>query len=426
MFRAINYRFLDVFNAIGKLRDFSLNLHIDESVEPVSQPARRIPYPMHGRVAKELQCLEEQGIIEDAKGPVPWVSLLVIVPKPKDPENVRICVDMHCPNTAIRREKHVTPTVNDFIQALNGSTVFSKVDLNSAYHQIELAENCRYITTFSSHIGLKSYTRLNYGTNSAAEIFDNIIRHIVSDIPGVKDNADDLIIFGKDTASHDTALGALLSHLKEKGLTLNPKKCVFDKNSIEVFGYTFSEKGISVSPTKVTDIKQATPPITATEVRSFLGLTNSYCSRFINNYTTLTAPLFELTKKHNRFEWTDRCQQAFDQIKEALSSDTVMGYFDLNNETEIIVDASHVGLGAILVQCSPGQLDNRIIAYASRALTKTEKRYSQLEKECLSITFGIEHFKFHVYGLNFTLVTDHRPLEYLFNNPRAKPSMHVE
>ena len=154
--------FSDVFNGIGKLRDFSLNLHID--VEPVSQPARRIPYPMSDRVAKELQRLEAQGIIEDAKGPTPWVSPLVIVPKPKGPESVRICVDMCCPNTAIRREKHVTPTVDDFIQALNGSTVFSKVDLNSAYHQIELAENCRYITTFSSHVGLKRYTRLNYGT----------------------------------------------------------------------------------------------------------------------------------------------------------------------------------------------------------------------------------------------------------------------
>ena len=141
---------------------------------------------MRDRVAKKLKRLEEQGIIEDAKGPTPWVSPLVMVPEPKDPESVRICVDMRCPNTAIGREKHVTPTVDDFIQALNGSTVFSKVDLNSAYHQIEPAENCRYTTTFSSHIGSKRYTRLNYGTNSAAEIFDNIIRHVVSDIPGAR------------------------------------------------------------------------------------------------------------------------------------------------------------------------------------------------------------------------------------------------
>ena len=122
----------------------------------------------------------------------------------------------------------------------------------------------------------------------------------------------------------------------------------------------------------------------------------------------------------------DRQQQAFDQIKEALSSDTVMGYFDFKNEREIIVDASPVGLGAILVQCSPGQLDNRIIAYASHVLTEAEKRHFQLEKECLSIIFKIEHFKLYVYGLNFTLVTDHCLLEWLFNNPRAKPSMRIE
>ena len=159
-----------IFHGIGMLKDYQLKLHIDKSVAPVSQPARRAPFPLRHRLAQEIQLLEDMGIIEDAKGPTPWVSPLVVFPKPKDPENLRICVDMRCPNVAIKRENHVTPTVDDFVHGLNGATVFSKLDLTSAYHQIELDEQSRYITKFATHVGLKRYTRLNYGTNSAAEI----------------------------------------------------------------------------------------------------------------------------------------------------------------------------------------------------------------------------------------------------------------
>ena len=139
-----------------------------------------------------------------------------------------------------------------------------------------------------------------------------------------------------------------------------------------------------------------------------------------------TAPLRQLTKNYSRWQWTETCQIAFDKIKDALSSETVMGYFDLKKETEIIVDASPVGLGAMLIQRDPKAGQGKVIAYASRSLTDTEKRYSQLEKEALAIVFGIERFRTYIYGLQFTLVTDHKPLEYLFNKTCSKPSMRVE
>ena len=221
-----------IFHGVGKLKDYQLKLHIDKSVAPISQPARRVPFPLRDRLTKEIQRLEDMGIIEDATGPTPWVSPLVVFPKPKDPESLRICVDMRCPNVAIRRENHVTPTVDDFVHGLNGATVFSKLDLTSAYHQIELDEQSRYITTFATHVGLKRYTRLNYGTNSAAEIFDNLIRQLISDISGTLNVADDIIVFGKDLSSHDKALKLLLDRLSEKGLTVNPKKCVFYQRSV--------------------------------------------------------------------------------------------------------------------------------------------------------------------------------------------------
>ena len=216
-----------IFHGVGKLKDNQLKLHIDQSVAPVSQPARRVPFPLRDRLAKEIQRLEDMGIIEDAIGPTPWVSPLVVFPKPKDPDILRICVDMRRPNVAIRRDNHVTPTVDDFVHGLNGATVFSKLDLTSAYHQIELDEQSRYITSFATHVGLKRYTRLNYGTNSAAEIFDNLIHQLISDTSGTLNVVDDIIVYGKDFSSLDKALKLLLDRLSEKGLTVIQRSVYF-------------------------------------------------------------------------------------------------------------------------------------------------------------------------------------------------------
>ena len=356
-----------IFHGVGKVKNYQLKLHIDEKVAPVSQPACRVPFPLRHRLAHKIQRLEDMGIIKDAKGPTPWVSPLVVFPKPKDPENLRICVDMRCPNVAIKRENYLTPTADDFVHGLNGSTVFSKLDLTSAYHQIELDEQSRYITTFATHVGLKRYTRLNYDTNSAAEIFDNLVHQLISDISGTLSIADNIIVFGKDFSCHDKALKLLLDRLSEKGLTVNPKKCVFYQCSVEFFGYVFSNEGSSASPNKVHTVKEASSPTHVTDVHSFLGLTN-YCARFIPNYAMLTAPLRQLTKNYSQWQWTETCQIAFDKIKDALSSETVMGFFNLKKETKIIVDASPVGLGAMLIQRDPKAGQSNIIAYASRSL----------------------------------------------------------
>lgn len=141
----------------------------DENVPPVAQAARHIPFHMRHQVATELENLEKQGIIEKVEGPTPWVPPLVIIPKKKG--GVRLCADMRMVNRAIKRERYPTPTVDDLIHSLNGATVFSKLDLRSGYHQIPLAPKSRYITTFATHKGLRCYTRLNFGTNSASDIF---------------------------------------------------------------------------------------------------------------------------------------------------------------------------------------------------------------------------------------------------------------
>ena len=140
----------DLFDGIGKMKDFQVHHHIDPSVPPVTQPHRRIPFHLRKKLDTELDKLERQGIIEPVDGPAPWVSPLVVTPKPKNPDEIRLCVHMRQPNRAILCERHIAPTIDDLIHDLNGATVFSKIDLNSGYHKLELAPESRYTTTFSS------------------------------------------------------------------------------------------------------------------------------------------------------------------------------------------------------------------------------------------------------------------------------------
>ena len=229
---------------------------------------------------------------------------------PEKNGDVRICVDTRMANKAIDRERHPTPTVDDLIHTLNGATVFSKLDLRAGYHQLALAEESRYITTFATHKGLRRYARLNFGTNSASEMFQNVISNQIHDIPGALNISDDVIVFGKTQAEHNIALHEVFRKFSEVNLTLNKRKCELKKKSITFFGFVFSGQGISPNPKKVEAISNAKPPTTTSGVRSFLGMV-TYCGKFIPNFSDVSEPLRELTKKDAQFQWMERHEQAF-------------------------------------------------------------------------------------------------------------------
>ncbi len=194
-------------------------------------------------------------------------------------------------NDAIRRERHITPTIDDIIMKLNGAKVFSKIDLNSGFHQLELAPESRYITTFSTHVGLRRYKRLNFGVSSAPEIFQNEIRQTLEGLNGVINISDDIFVFGRTQTDHDANLESTFKRLRDNNLTLNKDKCVFSQDKITFFGYVFSADGISADLSKVDAIRNAEQPTTQSEVRSFLGLTNyvkKVHSGLLNHHGTST------------------------------------------------------------------------------------------------------------------------------------------
>ena len=327
-------------------------------------------------------------------------------------------------NRAIERERHVTPTVDDLIHDLNGATIFSHLDLRSGYHQLELAPESRYITTFSTHLGLHRYKRLIFGISCASEVFQHAIEQVLMGIPGVKNISDDIIIYGKTQEDHDKSLDQVLQRLEEKGLTLNGAKCEFNKRSLEFFGHIFSQEGMSPSREKVQAIRDCQPPTNVKEVRSLLGMAN-FCARYIKDYSSLVQPLRELTKQEVPWSWSDKEKSALDKLKDALTCETTMTYFDASKPTEIYVDGSPTGLGGILLQ-RDSKGHPSIIAYGSRSLTDTESRYSQTEREALAVHWAILHFHLYVYGNDFVVVSDHKPLEGIYNKPSSKPTARIE
>ena len=211
----------------GLLKDFSVKLHIDYSVPPVAKPHRTIPISLREKVEEKLRQLEEDDIIEKVDGPTPWVSQPVFPPKSSDPFDICMCAKMRSANKAILRTCHITPTIEENVSDLNGAVKFSKLDLNQGYHQLLLDEDSRYITTFTTHIGLWRYKRLNFGIYFASEIFQNAIWETLGGVPGVLNVSDDILVYGKSPEEHDNILKQVLSRLREKGLTLNKKKCAF-------------------------------------------------------------------------------------------------------------------------------------------------------------------------------------------------------
>lgn len=411
-------------NTIGKLKDYEVKLHIDKSIPPVAQRERRIPFALREKVNKELEKLERAGIIEDVTDePTPWLNPLVIVPKSDG--TIRLCVDMRCANKAIKRTRYPTPTIDDLKCKLRGANVFTKLDMRSAFHQLELSKESRYITAFQSDTRVKRFTRLLFGANSAPEELQHVIRQLLADIDGVINIADDLLIFAKDNAEHDRILLQVLERFREKELTLNLQKCQFLQSSLEFYGHIFSKDGMKPNPRKVEAIVKAPQPESEKALRSFLGLAN-YLKAFIPDYSTITYPLRSLLKNDTDYKWSNECEEAFTKLKAAISSDTCITYFDNRKDTFLFTDASPYGISAIVLQKSPSEKDAKIVSFSSRALTKTEMNYAQIERECLALVYGCERNRLYLLGRQFTAYNDHKALVNILNNPKSTIPLRIE
>lgn len=403
-----------------KIKGIKISLSIDKSVKPVQQPLRRVPSALEEKVEQKLSEAVKQDVIEPVVGPSPWISPVVVVFKGNG--DIRLCIDMRRANLAILRENYPLPTFDSFMTKLQGAKHFSRLDLKNAYHQLELDEESREITTFITSKGLFRYKRLLFGVNSAPEIFQRTMESILAPCNCVVNYLDDVIVFGSTETEHDENLKKVLEIFKEANVLLNRGKCVWKTGKLSFLGHILSNEGINPDPGKIDTIMKFRPPNNKEELRSFLGLV-TYLGKFIPDLAELTEPLRILIKKDVKFTWSPAQDVAFQKLKKQLTKMPTLSYFNPKSRTRLIADASPVALGAVLLQFDKNL--PQVISFASKSLSQTERRYSQTEKESLALVWGVERFYYYLAGIEFELVTDHKPLEAIFK-PTSKPPARIE
>jgi hypothetical protein len=399
---------------LGTLQGTEARLYVDPDCKPQCFKPRVVPFALRSKVEQELDRLQAEGVIK----PVEYSEWAApIVPVLKHNGEVRICGDYKVTvNKAARVDKYPIPCIDDLYSKLAGGSHYSKLDLSHAYQQIRLSEESQKLTTITTSKGLFAYTRLCYGVSSAPGIFQRIMEQVVQGIPKVAVYLDDILVSGGTEKDARDNLIAVLSRLQSAGLRLRPEKCSFLQKSCTYLGHYLDQEGIHPTEDKVIAIRNAPVPTDVSQLRSFLGLINYY-HKFLRNLSAVLAPLHELLQSDAKWIWKDRHTQSFNEAKKLLLTSQVLVHFDPKLPLMLSCDASPYGVGAVLSHQMPDGTD-KPIAFASRTLAPAEKNYAHLEREGLSVIFGVTKFHKYLYGREFFIQTDHKPLLGLLKEDR--------
>ena len=389
---------------VGK--PYHIKLKQDAVPYAIAAP-RRIPLPIFDKVKAEIKRMEEMDIIEKVDEATQWCSPIVVVPKRDG--TVRLCVDFTRLNEFVIRERFILPTTEETLAVIGKAKFFSKLDARMGFWQIPLDDESKNYTCFITPFSRYRFKRLPFGICSAPEHFQRRLRQILTGVEGCANLMDDILVFGNSQEEHDRRLHNVLRRLSEHNVTLNRDKCEISKTSVRFLGHEVSEKGILPDRNKLKAILDLPRPKNVTELKRFMGMFN-YLSKFILNAAELSHPLNELLKSKVEFVWGTPQADAFQKIKHALVSPPVLMPFDPNVETRLSADASSFAIGAVLEQKSAGSNTFKPVHFVSRALIPAEVSYAQIEKEALAVSWACERLSMYLKGLQFSILTDHKPL----------------
>ncbi|GFW22776.1 transposon Tf2-9 polyprotein [Trichonephila clavipes] len=376
-------------------------------------------YPLLSKVElkTKLTDLKKRGIIEKVDSSE-WAT--PVVPVVKSDGSIRLCADYSVtlnPNLIV--PQHPLPRLDEIFGSLNGGKQFTKLDFKHAYLQMKVHPDSQKLMTINTHKGLYICKRLMYGLNGAPAIWQRYVDGLFQGMDGVKVFMDDARITGSDEISHFTALEEFFKKCREHGLKLNLNKSKFFQNEINFLGHRIDSKGLHKTDEKISAVVNAPVPRNVHEVKCFLGLVNFY-GKFCENLATIANPLNNLTKKKNvRFLWSKDCQVAFEQIKKEICSPKILVHYDPSLPLTLASDASPVGIGCVLSHVYPDGSE-RPIAFASRTLSGSEKKYSQIDKEALSIVWA--SFEFDII---FRKMIEHGNADFLSRLPKTSEELEV-
>ena len=408
-------------SAIGLNIENEITLELKPDAVPCNRPSYRMSPHKEVFQRELLQKQLDQGVLEVCDRPCEYNSPAFLVPKPGADRSAasgwRIVVDYRWVNKNLKSFSYAFPRTDDLMNTIGrtGARYFSKLDVYSAYHQIPLAPESRYLTTFSAN-GTRYRTRvLPMGLKTSGLAFQNVMEKLLSKCKyrNAVAYVDDVAIYSPTWERHLQDLDEVLKLFIKGNIKLKSEKCEFGTRQMDFLGFRVDETGLSPSPEKIWPIKTFPPPSCVPELRSFNGMAQFY-KRFIKGFSHIMEPLYDLLKAGKTFEWTERCQRAFEKVKSAICTEATLKFPRYDKPFIIFTDASGLHLGAVITQVDERGF-YRPLEFAGRSLLDCEQRYNTTDRELLGVIFGIRRFHHYIDGTHFTLYSDHTALVSLFN-----------
>ena len=399
---------------LGKTVKVKYKIKVTDPV-PFKERYRKIPSSQYEAVRKHLQEMLDLGAIRPSDSS--WCSAVVLVKK-KNGE-LRFCIDLRKLNATVK-DAYSLPMIDENLERLKGSCVFSSLDLKSGYWQVEIEEESKQYTAFTlGLLGFFECNRMSFGATNSSATFQRLMESCLGDLNlnWCVIYLDDVVVYARTVEEHLKRLQGVFQKLKDAGLKLKPSKCELFKKSIFYLGHVVSEEGVRTDPKKIEAVKKWKRPLNVHTVRKFLGFMNYY-RKFIKDYSKIARPVYNLisgdnaNKRTNLVEWSQGAEEAFQTLIDKCTNPSVLAYADFSLLFELHIDASGIGIGTVLYHTQEGK--KRVIAYASRTLSQSKARYPAHKLEFLAFKWALtDQFYEYLYGNSFAVYTDNNPSIYI-------------
>lgn len=399
---------------------YEQKLHFTDD-SPVYVKNYRLPQSQKEEINKQVEQLLVNDLIELSQSS--YNSPLLLVPKKSTDgtKKWRMCVDYRLLNKKLVPDKFPLPRIDEILDGLGNAKYFSVMDLQSGFHQIQLDQQSRKATAFSTDRGYFQWKVLPFGLSIAPSSFSRMMTLAFSGLTPEQAfiYMDDVIVLGSSEKRHLINLKQVFDTCRKYNLKLNPNKCEFLRHEVHFLGHKCTDKGLMPDPTKILAVKKYPRPTDKNAIRRFVAFANYY-RRFIKNFAALAQPLTKLTGKRIDFKWTTEQETAFETLKDKLINPPILKYPDFTKDFTVTVDASQFACGAVLSQTFDG--NDLPITFMSRSFKKGELNKPIIEKELLAIHFAVTSLRPYLYGRKFLVKSDHKPLIFLYNlkNPSSK------
>ncbi|GBG62830.1 hypothetical protein CBR_g32412 [Chara braunii] len=391
-------------------------------IEPVSRTPKGAVYRMSPReleeLRKQLDELMEKGWIRPSSSPFGAPVLFV----PKKEGELRMCIDYRGLNAITVKNAEPLPRIDDLLDRVQGAKYFSKIDLKSGYHQIEVHPDDQYKIAFRTTYGHYEFIVMLFGLTNAPATFQRCMNDLFRPWLDrfVVVYLDDILVFSRTLEEHQGNLRQVLEKLREANFKINAKKCDWAKTQVLYLGHVLDGDGVKPEDSKITTIRDWPTPRTLTELRSFLGLANYY-RKFVRNFSTIAAPLRRLLRKETIWKWDKDCMSAMKKLKQALIEYPVLKVADPSLPFVAMTDASQYGIGAVLQQDDGNGY--RPVEFISARMPSEKVATSTYERELYALRQALDHWKHYLLGRHFKVYSDHETLRWLKTQAKMTPKL---